>query len=244
MKKFICLLLVFLKISWAIAQNVNSPLSFVVKRPSVLTAGTPVLIMLHGYGSNEHDLLDMAAALDERFITFSVRAPYKTNNGGFSWYDVEFLKDYEMKYDYAQVKESRKLLLSFISNACKAYHLDSTQVYVLGFSQGAIMAYELAIAGPKKVKGIISLSGKMLGETRTISTDWKQVQGVKIFIAHGHSDNVIKFTDSEKAYAFLKEKKIEDLTFRNYEMPHSISGSELVDIRDWLKKAVGPGKKD
>ncbi|MDI1356539.1 MAG: dienelactone hydrolase family protein [bacterium] len=240
MRKVITYLFVIVFVCHARAQVIDTPLSYSVSQPSTLNAKTPVLILLHGYGSNENDLLDMAQAFDPKFITFSIRAPFKAGNGGFSWYDVEFLQNNEMKYAYSQVKESKKLLLSFISKACAAYHADSTQVYVLGFSQGAIMAYEIAVSAPKKVKGIISLSGRMLEETRTVAADWKQVTQVKIFIAHGHSDNVIKFTDSEKAYAFFKEKKVADLTFKNYEMPHSISGSELNDIKVWLTKALQP----
>lgn len=243
MKKILTCLIALTLVCFGKAQNINTSLSYSVNQAAALNSKTPVLILLHGYGSNETDLLEMAKAFDPRFITFSLRAPFKTSNGGFSWYDVEFLKDNEMKYTYAQVKESRKHLISFISNACAAYHVDSTQVYVLGFSQGAIMAYELAVSAPKKVKGIISLSGRMLDETKTMATDWKQVSKVKIFIAHGHSDNVIKYTDSEKAFAFFKEKNVTDLTFKNYEMPHSISGSELNDIKAWLTKVLQPAQK-
>jgi phospholipase/carboxylesterase len=220
------------------AQKIESSLSYSVNLPVSGTEHPPVLILLHGYGSNENDLLEMPKSFDKDFVTFSLRAPFKTANGGFSWYDVEFLHDGEIKYTYSQLKQSREKILGFISKACRAYKADSSRVYVLGFSQGAIVAYDLAISSPKKIRGIVSLSGRLADESKVLKTDWTQVAKLKIFIAHGRSDNVIRYADSEKAFAFFKEKKVLDLTFRNYEMPHSISGGELNDIRAWLSKAI------
>jgi phospholipase/carboxylesterase len=226
------------------SQTVNTTLTYSVNAAAKASAKVPVLIMLHGYGSNESDLFEIARGLDGRFVTFSLRAPYTTKDGGFCWYPLEFLPDQQFKYDYNAAAESRAKILSFISHACKAYKLDSTQVFIMGFSQGAIMAYDLAIKAPTKIKGIIALSGRLMEESQQQKTDWLQVDKVKIFIAHGNSDNVIKIAEAEKANAFFKEKNIKDLTYKNYEMPHSINGKELNDLKAWLVKAITPpGKK-
>lgn len=204
---------------------------------------SPVLIMLHGYGSNEEDLFDIAKSLDERFITFSLRGPNATKDGGFCWYNLEFLPNQQFKYDYQQAKISRAKILSFISNACKAYHLDSNNVFIMGFSQGSIMAYDLAITAPKKIKGVLALSGRLMEESKNQKTDWVQLAKVKFFIAHGTSDKVIKIEEAEKATAFFKSKKVVDVMYTSYEMPHSINGKELNDIKAWLKKAIEPPPK-
>jgi phospholipase/carboxylesterase len=226
-----------------ISQTVNTRLSYLVNEPAKRTPKTPVLIILHGYGSNEEDPVAMAKALDPRFITFSLRAPNTTPVGGYCWYPMEFLPDKSFKYDYEKVKESKALVLSFISNACKAFKVDSTQVYLMGFSQGAIMSYELAVSHPEKFKGVLALSGRMMPETKTMKTDWNKVAALKFFIAHGNSDNVIPITEGYIAHDFLKEKKVADLTFKNYEMPHTITGNELNDIKSWLLNAISPEKK-
>jgi phospholipase/carboxylesterase len=70
--------------------------------------------MLHGYGSNEEDLFDIAKALDERFMVISLRGPIALKDGGFCFYNLEFLPEQKFKYDYAQAKESRIKILAFI----------------------------------------------------------------------------------------------------------------------------------
>lgn len=224
-------------------QTINTSLTYSVSQPSKKTGKTPVLILLHGYGSNEADLFELAKTMDPKFITFSLRAPNPSREGGFCWYELEFLPDRQFKYDYQKAQESRQKILSFISNACKAYQLDSTQVFLLGFSQGAIMAYDIALNVPGKVKGIVALSGRMMEESKLRKTDPRQLARVKFFIGHGNSDNVIKPEEAVKAEAFLKEKQVTELTYKSYEMPHAISGQELNDLRAWLTKALLPPEK-
>ncbi len=225
------------------SQTINTDLVYKVNDALKKTdKPSPVLIMLHGYGSNEEDLFDIAKGLDQRFVTFSLRGPIATKNAGFCWYSLDFLPDQQFKYDYKQAKESRSKILSFISNACKEYRLDSSNVFVMGFSQGSIMAYDLAISSPKKIKGVIALSGRLMDETKILKTDWLQVAKVNFFIAHGTSDKVIKVEEAEKANAFLKLKKVKEVSYFTYEIPHSINGKELNNIKAWLVKAIDPPK--
>lgn len=220
------------------SQTVTTDLIYKVNKPTQTTKKTPVLIMLHGYGSNETDLFDISKSIDERYIVFSLRAPYVLKDGGFSWYDLQFLPQQQFTYNYKEAKESRKKILSFISNACKAYNVDSSQVILMGYSQGTIMAYDVALSAPTKIKGVVALSGLLLEETKAIKTDWTKAINVKFFIAHGYSDNVIKIVEADKANTFLKSKKVIDVTYKNYEMPHAIMGNELNDIKKWLKKVI------
>jgi phospholipase/carboxylesterase len=224
------------------SQKINTELIYLVKEPAKKTNKTPVIIMLHGYGSNESDLFDISNALDSRFIVFSLRAPYPITGGGFSWYEMQFLPDQKFTYNYKQTKESRTEILSFISKACLAYGVDSTQIFLMGYSQGGIMAYDIALAAPKKINGIMALSSYILNDTKLLKTDWLSVSKLKIFIAHGKSDNVIKITEAENAVAFLKEKKVVNTTYTAYEMPHALIGKELNDIKQWLVKAISPTK--
>lgn len=232
---------IFIILSWSLtAQKTKTDLLYLVNQPAQKSAKTPVLIMLHGYGANEEDLFEISKALDPRLITFSLRGAFAKDDGGYCWYGLNFNPNQEFTYDYKQALESKAKILSFISNACKTYKLDSTQVFLMGFSQGAIMSYELAASAPTKIKGVMALSGRMMEETRQLKTDWEKVTKVKYFIAHGISDNTIKISEGEKASLFLKEKKVTDVTFKVYEIPHSISGAELNDIKSWLTKALNP----
>lgn len=243
MKRIIALMLGCMWLTTHAQKKINTDLTYLVKEATVKTEKKPVLIMLHGYGSNEGDLFDISNSLDGRYTVFSLRAPNTIPNSGYCWYPLEFLPDQKFKYDYKEAKKSREKVLAFISNACKVYGLDSANIFLMGFSQGSIMAYEIALSAPKKIKGILVLSGRMLDETAALKTDWTAVSKIKFFIAHGKSDNVINIKDGEKAVEFLKTKKAVALNYAAYEMPHAISGQELNDIKDWLVKAINP-KKD
>lgn len=235
--------LVFFKM-FATAQTVSiqTDLVYKVNLPSKKSDKTPVVIMLHGYGSNEEDLFDLAKSLDERFLTVSLRAPYTADGQGYCWYKLDFLPQKQFKYDYSQVKESRAKVFSFISKVCKAYKADSTQVFLLGFSQGAILSYDLALTKPSKIKGVLALSGRLMDETKKIKFDPLKVSNVNFFIAHGNADHVIDYKQAEEAALFLQSKK-NNVTFKTYDMPHAIVGKELNDIKVWLKSNITKDKK-
>jgi phospholipase/carboxylesterase len=141
------------------------------------------------------------------------------------------------------LKQSKAKLLSFISNACRAYKADSTKVFLMGFSQGAIIAYDMALTNPNKIAGVMALSGRLLEETKSNKMDATAISKLKFYIAHGYSDNVIDIKEAEKANEFLKTKKVTNVQYKNYEMPHSICGDELNDIKKWLKKQIDPAPK-
>ena len=242
MKHILIIIFVSIFSFCGMSQKINTDLVYLVKEPALKNSKTPVLILMHGYGSNEADLFDLSKVLDPRFIVFSLRAP-RVANSGFAWYGLEFLPNQQFKYDYREAKESREKVLSFISNACKVYGVDSTQVFLMGFSQGAIMGYDLALAAPKKIKGLLALSGRMMEESKLIKTDWTKVAEIRFFIAHGASDNVINIAEAEKAAAFLKLKKVNGLSYHAYDMPHVLNGKELNDIKAWLVKNISSEKE-
>lgn len=246
MKRFLLtVLLNFALLVVMVSQTVTvtTDLVYKVNLPAKKTEKAPVIILLHGYGSNESDLFDIAKSFDDRFITFSLRAPYTADGQGFCWYKLDFLPNKEFKYDYKQAKESRAKILSFISNACKAYKLDSTQVFLMGYSQGAIMSYDISLFKPEKIKGVLALSGRMMDETKQMKFDALKAAKVKYFIAHGNADNVIDLKKGEEAAQFLQSKK-NNVEFKIYDMPHAIIGKELNDIKSWLKSNIEKAKKE
>lgn len=223
----------------SIGQSIQTSFVYSVNPSNGIEKRPPLIIMLHGYRSNESDLFDISKSFDPRFLTISLRAPIAIEGGGFAWYHLD-KKDGVHIYDYAEAKKSRDLILAFISKACKAYNADSTRVFIMGFSQGSIMAYDLALAGNGKIAGIIPLSGKMMAESKALKVDWIKLADLKLFIAHGSSDNVIPMDESKKAEAFFNEHHLKGITFKQYPIIHTISGDELNDLKRWLIKALEP----
>lgn len=242
MKTFLLSSLLFL-CHVLLAQNpkINSDLKYLVNLPTVKTERPPVIILLHGYGANETDLFDITKSFDGRFISFAVQAP-SCVDGGCRWYDIEWQSDSVKSHNYTQLKSSEKKLFQFISSACKTYKADSSKVMIIGFSQGAIMAYDMLLSKPEKIKAIVALSGKLLAETKTIKLGKVKPEEKNCFIAHGYSDNVIKPKHADEAATYLLTQKFK-VEKKLYEMPHSICGDELNDIKRFLVKQIDPPKQ-
>jgi phospholipase/carboxylesterase len=182
----------------------------------------PVLIMLHGRGADEHDLFGLKSRLDPRLDVYSLRAPYEFDWGGYTWFDL---------YDDGTVDEksfhySANEILSFIAS------LKRQEIFLLGFSMGAIMSYALALTRPKLCKGIMALSGFA---PMQLESEYKlnELQDLQIFISHGTDDPVIPISSARKTREFLQRSNAR-ISYNEYRMAHLINDKCLNDIDTWI----------
>lgn len=196
----------------------------------------PAIFLLHGYGSNENDLFAFHQTLPDHYVFISVRAPYKIPHlDGFAWYELSINKN-SHKHNFKEASHTHKKLTYFISAMQKKYKLDTAQTYVMGYSQGGIMAWMQCLEN-KNVSGAIILSSYLPEEFYSIPNARPSEKIQKsIFVAHGYSDNVIPFNLYEKTLEYMKKFKNLKIEKHEYEMPHAIIGQELNDIRLFLKK--------
>src|SRR6266567_8639210 len=115
------------------------PLVHLVRQPTIEAGTPPLLLLLHGIGSNEHDLYGLVPFLDKRFLIISVRAPNTLGPGSYAWFEVDFTPQWPA-INPAQAEASRLALITFLDEAVNAYNADPKQIYLMGFSQGAIMS--------------------------------------------------------------------------------------------------------
>ena len=128
-------------------------------RESSLKENAPLLIMFHGYGSDENDLFSFASELPEELFIISVRAPKSIQPYGNAWYTINFEASGGKWSDDEEAIVSRDKIAEFIDFACIKYPVDENNVTLLGFSQGTILSYAVALTYPEKIKNIIALSG-------------------------------------------------------------------------------------
>ena len=197
-----------------------------------VTDAPPLLVLLHGLGSNEHDLLGLAPYLDPRFMIASVRAPFASGPGGFAWFRVTFTAGGPM-IDEQQEAQSRDLLPQFIENLVRGQEADPARVYLLGFSQGATMAFSLALSHPSRYAGVVSFSGRILPQVGSAIPDANALDGMPVFLAHGTLDDVIPVTRARSARSFLSGLPVR-LAYHEYAMGHEISGPALREAAQWL----------
>ena len=100
--------------------NTSLSLQHIVRKSS-LTQNAPLLIMMHGYGSDENDLFSFSSELPEELFIISVRAPYPMQPYGNAWYAINFDENQGKWSDNEQAKQSRDLIAKFIDEAIAEY---------------------------------------------------------------------------------------------------------------------------
>jgi phospholipase/carboxylesterase len=206
----------------------------VARPPRALVDGKPpLLLLLHGVGSNERDLLSFADVLDPRLLVLSLRAPLVRGPESFAWFTVEFLPT-GFKIDPEQLRASRDAIVRFLGEAVEAYDVNPERVYLLGFSQGAIMALTTALSTPAPIAGIVPLSGRIPPEVLPWMAPKEQLAGLPVLMIHGTRDAVIGVSHARQAYDILRELPVA-LVYQEFEMGHEVTPRVLKVVLGWLK---------
>ena len=215
-----------------------APLHTAVREPRITGSGVPpLLVLLHGYGSDEADLLGLADFLDPRLRVLSYRAPIPLEMGGYAWFPLG-ITAVGLGADYGAAEDSLAQL---------ERHLDAVQAeqghgagatIVAGFSQGGAMALELLVARPRAISGVAFLSG--LWSQQRMPRDpgvRAAVKGKPVLQTHGTVDPLIPLADAQTTRGLLEELEV-DLRYREYAMGHQIDEDCLRDLADWISERV------
>jgi phospholipase/carboxylesterase len=196
----------------------------------------PLLIALHGYGANKRQMMREAQRMaPEGFAIASlqgfhqhIREPREAGGPlrfGFGW-----LTNFRPEESVAVHHQALKDLLSELVQEGVA---DSTQIFLLGFSQSCALNYRFAFTYPERLKGVIGICGGIPG-------DWQTNQGyhgseLKVFHLAGTRD---EFYTPERVgdYKTQLETRARNVTFKTYDAAHEIVPEMREDIRQWLLK--------
>ncbi|SDL85331.1 alpha/beta hydrolase [Kriegella aquimaris] len=207
-------------------------------RPSSLEEGKPpVLFMFHGYGSNEEDLFSFAPELPKTLCVISVRAPYPLEPFGYAWYAINFDAEQGKWSDDEQAKVSRDKIAAFIDEACTTYNLDSKNISLLGFSQGTILSYAVALSYPEKINNVIALSGYINKNILVDGYAEKNHKNLQIYASHGQVDQVIPPEWAQKAPDILTKLGIAN-TYEEFPVGHGVSPQNFRSFNQWLIERI------
>lgn len=207
-----------------------------VKNPKYL------VIFLHGYGANGENLIELAhefkrAVPDAHFISPNAIEPWE---GGFphayQWFSLSAgFERKSLAVMGPNIKRANKILGSFIDVQLARFNLTVENLFIVGFSQGAMMAMYQGFIKSKKPAGVIAFSGKlifpeMLGE-QTLSRP-------NICLIHGEADSVVPFASFLEAKKLLEEQ---NLPFESHAIPHLDHSIDIHGIRmaqNFIKKQI------
>lgn len=211
----------------------NSSLQYLIREPKIKLDKNPLLLLLHGYGSNAEDLFSFANELPDEYYVISAQAPYDLQYGSYAWYAINFDADQNKFSDNEQAKSSRDLIAGFIDELILNYPIDTKAVSLLGFSQGAILSYAIALSHPEKINKVIALSGYINDEIFKDNYKNNDLSKLSIFASHGVVDQVIPVNWARKTTPFLDALEIKSV-YKEYPIGHGISPQIFADFKNWL----------
>jgi phospholipase/carboxylesterase len=212
-----------------------SDLHYLVREPKINIENPPLLILLHGYGSNEQDLFSFAEELPPNFLIISAQAPNAMGFGSYAWYAINF-DDKNGKFsDLKQAKESIDKIAVFIDEIKEKYSTNPAKTFLLGFSQGAILSYSLSFFYPNKVQYILALSGYINTELvpTSISTEIK----TDYYCSHGAVDQVLPVDWARRSKPFLDNLGLQNV-YSEYNVGHGVAPQNFYSFKSWIEERL------
>jgi phospholipase/carboxylesterase len=189
------------------------------------------LVLLHGRGTNEFDLLPLLDALDpeRRLVGVTVRAPLELSPGGFHWY-VSRAVGYP---DHDTFHSTYAMLTAFLDSLPDALGVPWARTVLGGFSMGTVMSYAAGLGvGRPAPAGILALSGFM-PTVEGFELDLTGRDGFPVAIGHGIHDPVISVEFARDARRRL-ESAGADVLYREAPVMHGIDPSFIGELQEWL----------
>ncbi|PHR68830.1 MAG: phospholipase [Lutibacter sp.] len=209
-------------------------LEYLIRQPKTPIKNPPLLVLLHGYGSNEQDLFSFASELPDELLIISARAPLTLGAGSFSWYTIHFDTTNGKFSDIDEAKEARDKIALFIDEVIETYEVNAENVFLLGFSQGTILSYSVALNHPKKIQHVIALSGYINQELISENLNSDDYKNLDFFISHGSQDQVIPVDWAQNAAPFLDKLGIKN-SYQEYMVGHGVAPQNFYDFKKWIE---------
>ncbi|MNG11004.1 Carboxylesterase 2 [compost metagenome] len=113
------------------------------------------------------------------------------------------------------------------------YPIDANNVTLIGFSQGSILSYSVALSYPEKVQRVVAMSGYFNNEIIKEGFEKNDFKNLKIFASHGTVDQVIPVDWARKTPAALESLNI-PITYKEYPVGHGVAPQNFFDFKNWL----------
>jgi phospholipase/carboxylesterase len=194
---------------------------------------SPLIIMLHGYGSDADDLFSFASELPTKYAIISLKAPIALQPFGNAWYNIYFDNNEGKFSDDEQAITSRELVVKCMDEIISAYNIDPNQITLLGFSQGTILSFAIGLSYPEKVKNIIGLSGYINEAILKDGYAEKEFSHLNIYSSHGSVDQVIPVEWARKTKPFLDKLNIAS-HYSEFPVGHGVAPQNFYEFRKWL----------
>jgi len=186
------------------------------------SSNNKLILLLHGYGSNEDDLFSFKTFIPKSFDIYSLRAPISIGFG-YAWFDINFDNEFGVRSEKSDILNAKKYIESFLEIHSKNYN----KIYLVGFSQGAMLSYLVGLNN-NFVSGICCLSGWVDPRFSKFSN-----KNSNIYASHGKNDNVIPYDIAIKSVELLSNLGF-NINFNSFDSGHGVNQKNLDSLISWL----------
>jgi phospholipase/carboxylesterase len=159
----------------------------------------PVLLMLHGWTGDENSMWIFSPRLLKNAILIAPRGIYKSKGKGYSWHP-ESSKPWPWAIDFMPAVEA---LINTISSS-NFPDGNFSELHIIGFSQGAALAYTIATMHPEHVASLVVLSG-FLPDGASVLLNPNRLRGLPVFVAHGTEDVLVPIERARMSVGLLED---------------------------------------
>ncbi|MGH7913755.1 MAG: alpha/beta hydrolase [Candidatus Binataceae bacterium] len=197
----------------------------------------PAILAMHGWGSNALDLMGLAPYIARgRCLMLCPQGPVEVEIGavnGYGWYQLRTGTPPDME----AMGQAADRLMRFVDAALERYPLERRKLIVMGFSQGGVMAYNLAIRHPERFAALVALSTWFPEELAGYASNRDALAEMPTLVQHGRADEMIEITKARQSVERLRTLKL-PLTYREYDCGHEITVDAIQDLSAFLMEKV------
>jgi len=188
-----------------------------------------ILLLLHGTGGNERDLIPLGQELDPNAALLSPRG--KVLENGMPRF---FRRLAEGVFDLEDLKYRTNELADFVTAAAQHYGFATDQLVAVGYSNGANIAASILLLGPE----ILHRAVLFRAMVPLIPDALPELSSGRVWIGAGDQDPIVPASETKRLGELLRRAGA-DVTIRFFNAGHGLTNDDVVTARDWLKRVVG-----
>jgi phospholipase/carboxylesterase len=196
----------------------------------------PTIVALHGWGASGMDLLGLAPYLSGgQFLVLCPQGRVEVALGptvGYGWFPLTLGAAPDPEAFTAGVEDAKR----FLDGALQRYPVNPSKLVVLGFSQGGVIAYALALAEPQRFVGLVALSS-WLPEPVVQALPAASRERLSTLVHHGGRDDLIDVGRGRESVEALRRLQV-PVVYREFDMGHEINAESLTDLSKWLEDKI------
>jgi len=189
----------------------------------------PTILALHGRGSNEQDLIGLAPYLPQELFWISPRGTFSLGPDSYEWFQITQIG----MPDPIRLQDALQTIDTFIDEIIKNYPVDKNKLYLLGFSQGSLVAMSYTLTKPASVTAVIAQSGYIPHEAG-LQFDEVGIKNKPFILTHGIQDHLLPIDWARRSRDTLQKLEV-NLEYHEFNMGHQVNEESLAVINSWLE---------